>query len=53
MSDKTKEITVTCTWTSRHVIEVPFDYEPTGKLDEEWVHEVDAHTAELVDWEVS
>lgn len=47
-----KEIQVTCTWRSRHVVEVPDDYPGVGSsLDDEWCDQVDSGTAELVDWE--
>jgi hypothetical protein len=46
-----KELHVTCTWRSSHVVEVPDDYEGGSTLDDEWADQVDSQIAELVDWE--
>lgn len=48
-----KTITVICTWESRHEVEVDDDYQFSEySADEEWIGEVDSHTAELVGWEL-
>lgn len=48
-----KEIRIRCEWSSTHTVEVPDDYEFTGALDDEWADQVDAHTSELVDWQLT
>jgi hypothetical protein len=51
----TREITVTATWRSTHVVTVPADFTDTGMLSDfpaGALEEMDAHTAELVDWTV-
>jgi hypothetical protein len=48
-----KEITITCTWESVHVIEVPDDFVVPETLDSfppEALEEMKPTTAELVDW---
>jgi hypothetical protein len=49
-----KEITITCTWQSKHVVEVPDDFQVPKKLDDFPDHvleELTSDTAELTDWE--
>jgi hypothetical protein len=49
-----KEITVTCTWRSTHVITVPDDFRIPEQLDDfpaEALEEMRPDTAELVDWQ--
>ena len=52
-SDETKTITVSCTWKSTHQVEVPVDYQPSSKIDDEWADQVDPGGAYLADWEVT
>jgi hypothetical protein len=50
-----RAVTVTCTWTSVHDIEVPDDFADTGRLSDfsaEALEQMDSHTAELTDWTV-
>ena len=48
-----KTIMIRTTWTATHEVEVPDDYEFGSGLDDEWIHQVDAHTAELIDWDLA
>ncbi len=45
-----KEVTVYCRWETRHIVEVPDDYEIGGTLEDEWADQVDSGGASLVDW---
>jgi len=52
-----REVRVKCTWESTHTIEVPEDSGPFRSDDLEGLldasdEDVDARTAELVDWDV-
>jgi len=54
MTVDTETITITCTWKSAHVVEVPVGWRPGALLDdfpEDVLDEIDAGSAELVDWE--
>ncbi|MGO4583605.1 hypothetical protein AB4Z38_06920 [Arthrobacter sp. 2RAF6] len=49
-----KEITITCTWRSTHVVEVEDDFDVPDNLSdfpEEVLEELTTDVAELVDWE--
>lgn len=49
-----KEITITCTWRSTHVVEVEDDFEVHSNLSgfpDDVLEEMSANNAELVDWE--
>jgi hypothetical protein len=49
-----KEIEITCTWRSTHLITVPDDFEVPSTLEgftPQMLDEMNSHTAELVDWE--
>lgn len=53
-NDETKEVTITCTWKSTHVVDVPADFELPAYLDgfpDDVLEELTSSTAELVDWE--
>ncbi len=53
--NETRTVTVTCTWRSTHEVEVPADFRDTGSLSDfpsEALEEMQANTAELVDWTV-
>ena len=48
-----KEVTITCTWQSKHVVEVPDDFTIPNTLDgfpDDVLEELTAQNAELVDW---
>lgn len=50
---ETKEITITCTWQSTHVVEVPIDFtvpNTLGGFPEDVLEELTSHIAELIDW---
>jgi hypothetical protein len=50
----TEEITIRCKWETSHTVEVPRGWRPGPRLDdfpESVLEQIDASTAELVDWE--
>jgi hypothetical protein len=50
-----REVTVECTWRSTHTVDVPDDFKDTGSLSDfpaDALEEMNAQTAELVDWTV-
>jgi hypothetical protein len=49
-----KEITINCTWQSRHVITVPDNFkipETLAEFPDDVLEELTSDTAELTDWE--
>lgn len=52
--EETEEIEISCTWQTTHRVEVPKGWRPTGTLSDfppDVLEQLDARTAELVDWE--